>query len=474
MSHTPTKPAAPAGAPAGAAPTADTADVSIDAPIVASHNKYLEDQSNTIRARTIPWEGYQRATLITEEELAQIRQFEKSPAAALSEAGDKYILMFLTLLQKLVRTDTIQNILVLIDDVLQADDNTPSIFFKLAEQNEDPNLPYAPFTKLLKKDDEYIQLKSAKILIFLLLQSDSPTTYDPTDLFAWLASQMQSTNASVVDIAVQLLQSLLSITQYRLPFYQSGTGMVTLVDILKKNMTNPQMQYQTIYILWLLTYIRDIAADLQRKFDVVPLFLDIAKAAIKEKVVRVIVATFRNILEKAPQENMSAFIGNKVLNVAETLSGRKWSDTEIGEDLEFIKEELSKSVANLSTFDEYASEVRSGKLEWSPAHLSEQFWKQNAGRLNEKDYELLRLLSRTIATSRTSVVLAVAAHDVGQYAKHCSNGKKAIQDIGIKTQVMQLMTHEDPDVRYQALVAVQYVFLDSRLFQLSRSLTKNL
>ena len=44
---------------------------------------------------------------------------------------------------------------------------------------------------------------------------------------------------------------------------------------------------------------------------------------------------------------MSVFIGNKVLNVAETLSGRKWSDSEIGEDLEFIKEELSRSVANL-------------------------------------------------------------------------------------------------------------------------------
>ncbi|KAJ3039883.1 H(+)-transporting V1 sector ATPase subunit H [Rhizophlyctis rosea] len=449
MSGTPTKQAAPAGAAAA------DADVSIDAPIVASHNKYLEDQSNTIRARTIPWEGYQRASLITEEELAQIRQFEKSPATALNEAGDKYILMFLNLLQKLVRTDTIQNILVLIDDVLQADDKTASIFFRLAKDKGDPGLPYAPFTKLLKKDDEYIQLKSAKILIFLLLEADSTPTYDPTELFAWLASQLQSANSNVVDIAVQLLQSLLSITAYRLPFYQSGTGMVTLVEILKKNMSNPQMQYQTIYIIWLLTYIRDIAADLQRKFDVVPLFLDIAKAAIKEKVVRVIVATFRNILEKAPQENMPALIGNKVLNVAETLSGRKWTDSEIGEDLEYIKEELSKSVANLSTYDEYESEVRSGKLDWSPPHLSEQFWKQNANRLNERDFELLRLLSRTIATSKAPVVLAVAAHDVGQYAKHSSNGKKAIQDTGIKTQVMQLMTHEDPDVRYQALVAVQ-------------------
>lgn len=39
-----------------AATVADDADVSIDAPIVASHNKYLEEQTTAIRSRTIPWE----------------------------------------------------------------------------------------------------------------------------------------------------------------------------------------------------------------------------------------------------------------------------------------------------------------------------------------------------------------------------------------------------------------------------------
>ena len=46
-----------------------------------------------------------------------------------------------------------------------------------------------------------------------------------------------------------------------------------------------------------------------------------------------------------------------------------------------------------STFDEYASEVQSGKLEWSPPHMSENFWKQNASKLNERDYELLRFVA---------------------------------------------------------------------------------
>ncbi|KAJ1549725.1 V-type proton ATPase subunit H, partial [Cladochytrium tenue] len=59
-------------------------------------------------------------------------------------------------------------------------------------------------------------------------------------------------------------------------------------------------------------------------------------------------------------------LGNKVLPVCESLSARKWTDTEITDDLDYIKEQLGKSVQTLSTFDAYVSEIKSGKLEWSP------------------------------------------------------------------------------------------------------------
>ena len=38
----------------------------------------------------------------------------------------------------------------------------------------------------------------------------------------------------------------------------------------------------------------------------------------------------------------------------------------------------------------YEAEVGSGNLEWSPPHLSDNFWKSNASRLNENEYDLLR------------------------------------------------------------------------------------
>ena len=38
-----------------------------------------------------------------------------------------------------------------------------------------------------------------------------------------------------------------------------------------------------------------------------------------------------------------------------------------------------------STFDEYAAEVRSGRLEWSPVHKSEKFWVNTAVYINQSN-----------------------------------------------------------------------------------------
>ena len=73
--------------------------------------------------------------------------------------------------------------------------------------------------------------------------------------------------------------------------------------------------------------------------------------------------------------------------------------------------------------------------------------------------------------SKDPLVLAVAAHDVGQYVKHCDRGKqyvlcftvvsyystlrRVVEDLGAKRRVMELMSHDNPDVRYQAIISVQ-------------------
>lgn len=34
--------------------------------------------------------------------------------------------------------------------------------------------------------------------------------------------------------------------------------------------------------------------------------------------------------------------------------------------------------------------VRSGRLQWSPVHKSDKFWRENAPRFNEKNFELIK------------------------------------------------------------------------------------
>lgn len=72
------------------------------------------------------------------------------------------------------------------------------------------------------------------------------------------------------------------------------------------------------------------------------------------------------------------------------------------------------------------------------------FWKENATKLNDKDHEQLkyvryffprriqadkflqRILVRLLKESDDAIILAVAAHDLGQYVKHYERGKKCV------------------------------------------------
>ena len=137
-----------------------------------------------------------------------------------------------------------------------------------------------------------------------------------------------------------------------------------------------------------------------RKYDVVALLVGVAKAAVKEKVQRVVVATLRvsndchptcppqlnqqNLLAIAPAQNFPSMFTSKLLPFVVSLLSRKWSDEEVVEDLEFLKDELTTRLENLTTYDEYVSELESGHLVWSPPHESEEFWMENGPRIGQE------------------------------------------------------------------------------------------
>ncbi|XP_017857092.1 PREDICTED: V-type proton ATPase subunit H isoform X1 [Drosophila arizonae] len=264
-------------------------------------------------------------------------------------------------------------------------------------------------------------------------------------------------NNEYIQSVARCLQMMLRVDEYRFAFV-SVDGISTLIRILSTRV-NFQVQYQLIFCLWVLTFNPLLAAKMN-KFSVIPILADILSDCAKEKVTRIILAVFRNLIEKPEDASVAkdhciAMVQCKVLKQLSILEQRRFDDEDITADVEYLSEKLQNSVQDLSSFDEYATEVRSGRLEWSPVHKSAKFWRENAQRLNEKNYELLRILVHLLETSKDAIILSVACFDIGEYVRHYPRGKHVLEQLGGKQIVMQHLGHEDPNVRYEALLAVQ-------------------
>lgn len=550
-------------------------------PLVYLTNKWIQDLTQRIRARPIPWEGYHRADLLSADELKMIKsvdaivigQNRSKLDPLLDQHGPDYVSLYLRLLSKLSRTDTLQQILVLIDDMLSDRDDRLELFLSLNGQEEQDGVgfPWKPFVKLLDVPDDFVQMKSAQFLTLLLVfsatrsdQPNPPSSVLPR-LLTFLSSLLRgaSNKASAnpnarpqtgansspasrrtspdfaegngPEIALVLLEALLRTQKYREQAWQydvakmgeassssgkakavhddddddesaqqqqqedvdrgflselahilrlshvpaggssfnspAGSGSATpsrqtgssaastLVagasNGISSSRAGTQLIYQVVLCFWLLSFHKDIASELNVKLGLIPLLVDVARNAVKEKVTRVTVATFRNLLAKAPQVNAPVMLGSKCLQLSENLLSRKWSDEEIEEDLEYIRSELAEKLKFMTTWDEYLSELQSGQLTFeSPAHELDDFWKENAPKLVEEDGKVLKQLVDVLKQSDDATTLAVACSDVGKFVHFFEQGKKRVSDLGAKARIMELMAHPDANVKYYALHTV--------------------
>jgi V-type H+-transporting ATPase subunit H len=140
-------------------------------------------------------------------------------------------------------------------------------------------------------------------------------------------------------------------------------------------------------------------------------------------------------------------------------SPQNWEDPDIPELLTWLEDELRAHIAELSSFDVYKKEVLSGSLDWTPMHTSEQFWRENVGHFEEKDFQILRVLVKLLEAGREPRTLAVACHDLGHFITYYPGGKGIVTELKAKERVLQLVQHPDADVQKAALLATQKILL---------------
>jgi V-type H+-transporting ATPase subunit H len=156
---------------------------------------------------------------------------------------------------------------------------------------------------------------------------------------------------------------MLRVDEYRFAFV-SVDGISTLIGILSSRV-NFQVQYQLVFCLWVLTF-NPLLAEKMNKFNVIPILADILSDCAKEKVTRIILAVLRNLIEKpddaqVAKEHCIAMVQCKVLKQLSILEQRRFDDEDITSDVEFLSEKLQNSVQDLSSFDEYSTEIKSGR-----------------------------------------------------------------------------------------------------------------
>jgi V-type H+-transporting ATPase subunit H len=127
------------------------------------------------------------------------------------------------------------------------------------------------------------------------------------------------------------------------------------------------------------------------------------------------------------------------------------------EDLNALTTLLDEYTATQTTFDEYAAELRTGHLRWSPVHRSETFWRENARKvLDENKGELVRALADIMAKDWESdkQVLAIGCNDVACLVREVPEKRPVLEKVGLKTRVMELMEDPSEAVRWESLRAV--------------------
>lgn len=427
---------------------------------VLAATSVLHQRANEIRQQRINWQSYVQSHMMSQEEYTVIVALDKatpeSRSALLKQQRLQSAKTLLNLLVNVSKDQTVQYILIMIDEMLQEDKTRVEIFKEYSRKNKD-NV-WTLFLNLLNRQDGFIMNMTSRIIAKIACWGREPMEGSDLQYYlTWLKDQLRMPNNEYIQSVARCLQMMLRIDEYRLVFV-AVDGISTLVTVLAGRV-NFQIQYQLTFCLWVMTFNVNLAQRMH-KYNVIPILADILSESGKEKVTRIILATFRNLIEKPEEteirrDNAIAMVQCKVSKQLEILQGKKFEDPDIVEDIEFLEERLNTSVQDMSSFDEYATEIKSGRLEWGPVHSSEKFWRENADKLNEKNYELLKILVHLLESSKDPLVLSVAAHDVGEYVRYYPRGKQVIEKLGGKQLVMQLLSHEDPNVRYEALLCVQ-------------------
>jgi len=228
--------------------------------------------------------------------------------------------------------------------------------------------------------------------------------------------------------------------------------------------------------LWILSYSKPIAVVIQSELPLLQALVDVLKSVEKDKVLRNSLALLKNLCntplpaatatERRKRSAKEYLVDLGLLKVIEHLKTMNMEDEETVADMNWLEENLSKGLQEMSTFDEYRKEVLSNLQDgWTPVHKSVLFWQNNIHRFEDGKYEVVRKLVDIIDHDKKmdDRAVQIALHDIGMFIVHFPKGKKIIEDLKAKSKIMMYLADSNvsDDTRKEALMCVQKMMIYS-------------
>ncbi|KAL9673452.1 hypothetical protein QQ045_029710 [Rhodiola kirilowii] len=449
--------------------------------------------------RDIPWETYMTTKLIRGTSLQLLRRFDKRShsyrTTLLDDDGPAYVGVFVGILRDIVKKETVEYVLALIEEMLTANPKRARLFHDEALASDDlhlTQLSYFPHFRLLWRGNWFIQEKSCRLLGLILSErpksrdvafqngesSKAKNQYTTVDdvlkgLVDWLCAQLKNPShpSRGVLTAISCLATLLKEPVVRSSFVQAD-GVKLLIPLITPASTQQSIQllYETCLCIWLLSFYEP-AIEFMATSKTLPQLIGIVKGSTKEKVVRVVVLTLKNLLHKGTFGAQMVDLG--LPQIVQSLKAQAWSDDDLLEGLNELEEGLKDSIKKFSSFDKYKQEVLLGHLDWSPMHKDPLFWRDNITHFEESDFQILRVLITIMDTSSDPRALAVACFDLSQFIQHHPAGRIIVTDLKAKEHVMKLMNHDNAEVTKSALLCIQRLFLGTKYASFLQGLLKD-
>lgn len=143
------------------------------------------------------------------------------------------------------------------------------------------------------------------------------------------------------------LQTFLEVPKNRTYFITHRLDFVELLVQRLATVKNNQVQYHLLFSLWLLTFDQHNCNILLSISDLIPIMLDVAKLAVKEKVKRLVVLCFNNFMRLSKEKAIPFFVGSKVSLFVDSLAGSTIVDEELKAEVAQLAESLNEAIQKL-------------------------------------------------------------------------------------------------------------------------------